>query len=398
MLYRQILFSITYAAIVVCVAVYSWTHPIWNWDLIGYAASVAAIDLKTPEAIHERTYTSLKAAIPDRFDEFTRDDGYRRAILSNPSYLVQQIPFYAIRPGYVLSLYGLQRLGLTVPRASVLISIVAYLLICALVWRWTQLKLNGGALGFAMATLLAIGPPLSIVAGLTTPDALSGLFTLTAIYLLFERNRILPALGVLGASVFVRSDNLFLCILVSGFLFIHRLKNRRPVTLPIVFTGGCLLAVVLIHRAVHNLGWKTVVYHTFVSLLPNPGEIAPPLSATGFLRLYISGLASVRYSYVVICALFVLSAAMAMRSMGRGLRLNGTAQAMVVVLLSVAVHFMIFPVFWDRYFVGQYLALLILCAGVWAEASIRLAHHGQGSAQQGEPEIAWRTSGWRSTG
>src|SRR5260370_16437548 len=97
-----------YAAIVSWVALYSFRHPIYNWDLIGYVAAVAAIDHHGPQVIHRATFEELERSLPaDRLQELKHGGAYRQSVFENPKYLVQQIPFYSLKPTYLPFFYRL---------------------------------------------------------------------------------------------------------------------------------------------------------------------------------------------------------------------------------------------------------------------------------------------------
>jgi hypothetical protein len=338
-----------YALIVLFVGASAFQHPNYNWDLIGYTASILELDGKPPQAIHEATFEALRRALPvDRFRELTTSDGYRREVFEHPDSLVQQIPFYTNKPGYLLALSAMRFAGLSIPRAAVLTSIASYCLICALIWIWTARAIRSRLMSFGLATLLALSPPVALAAGLSTPDALSSALVLAGLYFVLERRLVAIGLATLFVSLFVRTDNLIICLLLCGFLAIAHRSAGTVVRLA-AFGIACGGVVMSINQLTHNYGWQTLVYHTFIAPLSSPAEVKPILSRASYGRVLISGFSSLHYSYAVGVLLFFLSGAVALHAVGYRLVWSAAARGTALIALSITIHFLMFPVLWDRY-------------------------------------------------
>ena len=360
---------LVYIAIVCWVAVYSFRHPSYNWDLIGYVAAIESIDHKSAAAIRRATYDELDGSLPpDQLHELKYDGGYRQAVFEHPEYLVQQIPFYSIKPGYLAVLYGLHKTGLSIPRAAVLVAIASYLAICALIWRWAARRIEDRRLSFGLSTLLALARPLALTAGLTTPDALSSALVFFGLYLILELPLTGVGLCVLLASNFVRTDNLIICLLVS-VLIISRRRSWKILFRTSAFAVLCTVVVKLINSLTGNYGWRTLVYQTFVAPLPNPDEVRPDLTTGMYAKLLLSGLSSIHYSYAIAMFLFLIGGAIALRAAGHRLAWGPGAQGTVLITASMLLHFLLFPVFWDRYLLGHYLAFVFMSTRLLKESA-----------------------------
>jgi hypothetical protein len=359
-----------YAAIVSWVALYSYRHPVYNWDLIGYVAAVAAIDHHGPQAIHRATFEELERSLPaDRLQELKYGGAYRQSVFENPKYLVQQIPFYSAKPTYLALLYGLHIAGLSVPKASIWISIGSYLGICALIWRWAARRVGDPRLSFGLSSLLALAPPVALAAGLSTPDALSSLLVFAGLYLILELRFTVIGLCILFASIFVRTNNLIICVLVSVFIVSTR-RSWPILARASAFTIACAVAVRLINSVTGSYGWRTLVYHTFIAPLPNPAEVQPDLTVGAYVRVLLSGLSSLHYSYAVAMLLFFIGGAIALRAVGYRLAWGPAAQGAALIVVSMSIHFLLFPIFWDRYLLGHYLAFIFISTRLFSEASL----------------------------
>ena len=359
-----------YAAIVCWVAVYSFRHPSYNWDLIGYVAAIAAIDQKEPQAIHRATFEELERSLPpDRLQELKYGGAYRQAVFQHPKSLVQQIPFYSIKPGYLALLYGLRVAGLSVPRAAILISIASYLAICALIWHWAARRIENRRLSFGLSSLLALSPPVALSAGLTTPDALSSALVFTSLYLILELPLTVLGLCILFASLFVRTNNLIICVLVSVFI-ISRERSWQTLARTSAFAIVCAVAVRLINSLTGNYGWRTLVYHTFIAQIPNPADVRPDLTAGMYVKILLSGFSSLHFSYAIAMFLFFIGGAIALHAVGRRVTWGPAAQGTALIVVSMSLHFLLFPVLWDRYLLGHYLAFVFMSIRLFKESSL----------------------------
>ena len=362
-----------YAAIVSWVALYSFRHPVYNWDLIGYLAAIAAIDHHEPQEIHRATFEQLERSLPaDRLQELKYGNAYRQAVFENPKYLVQQIPYHSIKPAYLALLYGLHMAGLSVPEATIWISIGSYLAICALIWHWAGRRIGDRRLSFGLSSLLALSPPLALAAGLSTPDALSAVLVFAGLYLILELRFTSVGLCILFASIFVRTNNLIICVLVSVFIISTR-RSWPILVRTSAFAIACAVAVWLINSVTGTYGWRTFVYHSFIASLPNPAEVRPDLTVGTYVRILLSGLSSLYYSYVTAILLFFIGGAIALRAVGYRLAWGLAAQGAVLIMVSVSLHFLLFPVIMDRYLLGLYLAFIFISTRLFSEATLARA-------------------------
>ena len=77
---------------------YGVTHPLGNWDLVGYTATAYSYQEKDMSAVHEKTWASLARAMPpDVLEQLRNGSEYARTVADSPEALDQQIPFYKPR-------------------------------------------------------------------------------------------------------------------------------------------------------------------------------------------------------------------------------------------------------------------------------------------------------------
>jgi hypothetical protein len=350
-----------YVTIVGVAAVYLAKHPEYNWDVIPYVGAVFTSEDNPPEVVHRETYRLVRSDVPEsRFQEFVATS-YRRGIFQNPQYLIQQLPFYKIRPGYVGVLRVLHAVGIDPVAATVGISIVCYVGICLILWFWIGRMVSGPA-QVACAACLALSQPLLEAGGLTTPDALSSLFILLALFLFVEFDQIVVASLLLLGSLLIRTDNFITCVLFAALLF-YRARHSAVWKRALALGYGCvaMLVVAVCHHAAANYGWSTTIYHSFIDALLDPAKATHPLSLRAFCKIVVGGAASIRYSSIGLCML-LFTCALFLRRPPVQDRDKLRMRVAQLMLASVLIHVAIFPVFRDRFFVAQYLIVCLVSA------------------------------------
>lgn len=357
---------VAYLIIVVLAAAYIARHPEFNWDMIPYTAAVVSTDTSDPAAIHAKTYELVRQEVPpDRMNELVSTD-YRHAVAESPRALMQQLPFYRIRPAYLLTLRAVAALGVNPARATIMVSVFAYVGLCLIIWAWLR-PYGPPPLRFACATLIAVSQPLLHIAGLDNPDALSTAVVALGFYLFLAHGRASWAMGVLLGSVLIRSDNLFMCVLFAAYLGWRERGALRRWLWPATAAGLAVTWVVLWHHAVGNYGWRLTMYHSFIAPLSLPENGMPPMSSVQLVKLWIGALGSLRYSSLSLCVVAFLCA-LAIRSRHRGT--TDARDAAFVAIASLVVHAAIFPNLEDRFFVAHYV-ILALVSTSWLLDEVR---------------------------
>ena len=361
---------VTYLAVVLTAAGYLSLHPEYNWDLIPYTAAVVARDVHDPAAVHAKTYRLVRAVVPaDRMEELVAP-GYRRDVAESPRALAEQLPFYRIKPLYLVGLRALALGGMNPARATVWLSVLAYVGLGVLVWAW----LGGLAppLRFVAATLLAVSEPLLHVAGLDNPDALSALVVVAGLYLFVVRHRPRAALVLVAVAIGVRSDNVFLCALFAGLLGWRDRRAPRRWLVPAAVGVAGVAWVAWWHHHVGNYGWRLTMYHSFIRALSYPAAGAPAMSTTQLAKLWIGGLASLRQSSLGLAVLLFVCALA--RGPRRPERRDGRDAAWVL-LGATALHALVFPNLEDRFFVAPFVVLALIGASwLLEDAKARAAY------------------------
>ena len=224
------------------IAIYAYKHPSYNWDMLAYMALVVQIEKRDINEVHKITYDNARQNLPaSEYDKLISGD-LRKSRLENPSEFNRILPLYAVKPCYIWLSYAFYKAGFSLPLATVIPSVIAYLLIGLLVFHWLN-RHHQLLLSFAGTLLIMYSSVMVNVANLSTPDCVSAFFLLAAFYFILERPSVLLSFLFLTGSVFVRLDNIILSILILTFLFFSRLWEKK-ISLVQYFhagrAGGCI--------------------------------------------------------------------------------------------------------------------------------------------------------------
>jgi len=332
-----------------------WITPYYNWDLIPYLGVAERLGGAAPEESHELAYKAIRESVPQRnWKLLTASDEYRRTVADDPASFAQQLPFYSVKPAYPLLILALDRTGVNPVQASVLVSQAAYVGIGIILFVWLASFLPPVAA--AVGAWGGAGLPFTLeLARLSTPDALSTLIVLTALWLLVEQGRSQAGMLLLLLSIPVRPDNLLWLLTMGGYTGIRKRSDRTMAAS--VLVGGIVLYLVLA-RGSGNLGWTILFHHSFVERISYPGTFQPSLTAFEYLWIYL------RESHPVNLPPFVMLFSLA----GAGLlvhrlRQHGWRDQRVVLLGSIGLffvlHWLVYPGE-DRFFAPAYLLLSVV--------------------------------------
>ena len=188
--------------------------PVLNWDLLAYVGVVKSWSLHSAPAIQAAAYGDVhRFAVTHGFRQawqalISPAIPYRHEVATDPVAFVKQLPFYRIRPLYLLLLWLLSQATASVSAAAVAVS-AGSLLMSALVLSMFAGRRLGSVAAAVWPAMFCLSPIVIGAARLQTPDALATCMVLTAA-VLFLGGRELAAALVLLAAVLVRTDLMLL--------------------------------------------------------------------------------------------------------------------------------------------------------------------------------------------
>lgn len=272
---------------------------------------------------------------------------YRETMASDSAAFYEQLPFYRVRPLYILVVAGCSKFTSTVSAATVLVSVVS-VSVCGMLLLWYGVRTAGALFGGGVAALHAISPAVVNAAKLSSPDALLTLWVTLAAILLVRRAT-WQAAGLLAAGVLIRTDLVVfnLCLAVAWLW----LADGRGVAAMTSLLAGSVGLVAAVNAWAGNYGYKALYHFTFIEgAVPHPAALRGLGIPTAlFFRAIVTG---ARYSLAngglsMVLVLLVLCAAFLRWRRPTGCPDRDRRPACVALLLAVAaytgIRFILFP-------------------------------------------------------
>jgi hypothetical protein len=310
-------------------------------DLLGYAGNVALCD--TAEVVSAHLVVYREPLTPHLLG---LDSGDRQALIlrrraADPYYSALYLPYFSIKPLYVLVLEGIHKLGANVIDASRVVSALSYFAIAVMVWMWTRSWLG---------VLVMVLPEIMVLGQANEPDGFSAALLLFALWILYVKQRDLGLLPLL-LTIWVRPENILLCLLVLGILVTEGrvAKGKALVLLLLCFGSQALIS----HYA---YGWRDLYYHTFLG--GEPGSVSK-FGLADYVHALSKGGKDLLHSSV---PLYILLASVCFPLAETGLR-----KVLGVATIFSGIRFVIFPSYEVRYYALFFLmtaiAAVVICSG-----------------------------------
>lgn len=253
----------------------------YNWDMLAYIGIVKSWHAPDFAAAHASTYADAEAfaqswGLSHAYAKLVNPaQPYRLACLRDAQVFFEQLPFYRVRPVYLLLLDLVSRLTGSVAAACVFVSAFAVLATNAALARFALARCSRRAAA-VLVGLLCTSPALFWAAEMCTADGLTALCVATAA-IAFAGERRLLAAALLSIGVGVRSDQVVLnavlaaCLLAEG-LQRQQLANSLPAVL---LLGASVLAAEAISHWVGGYNYHTLYHVTFMEGFdPHPQRFA----------------------------------------------------------------------------------------------------------------------------
>jgi len=238
-----------YLVISLALGFHCYRHPAYGIDLLAYAGNVALSDTNDPVRVHEIVYREpltphLRGTDAD---DLQARDLRRRA--ADAYYSAAYLPYFSVKPLYVLSMIAVHQARASVFDSSRIVSAVCFLGIAGMLWLYT-----GSLLSLAILLL----PEVFALGELNEPDGMSTLLLLIGIWAVMKQKKfaVLPLL----LSVWVRPENAIFCVLFVGTLLFH---HRIDLPTGLVTAVAAVSSFVFISH--FGYGWKSLYFHTFAN-------------------------------------------------------------------------------------------------------------------------------------
>ncbi|MFC0773518.1 hypothetical protein [Terrimonas alba] len=357
------LFICLYSLCLLLIAIYAYRRPLYNWDMLGYIALVIQKTHKDVNEIHQKTYSSVKEVVPEtNYTLQIAGNERRKRWAAYPNEFYSILPFYAIKPAYVELVNLAYKMGCSLPIATVLPSILAYILIGFLVFYWLAKYLKF-LFAFLVSLFIMYSEPLISLARLSTPDALSALLLLFSFYFIIERPSLKWIFFSMALSIFTRLDNIIPCVCILSFLFLSKnWQNKMQLKSYIIMLSAFIVFYFGITTAtLKPFGWNVFYYPTFIRHVNLSGIEYSHFSLAGYLELLYSRLiTSLLHFNVPLFLLFLLF--LLLPSDSRFRKFTFAQQLSLLLGVLILLKFILFPDLSDRFNISYYLVFIILFA------------------------------------
>jgi hypothetical protein len=342
-----------YAAAVLLATTFLYARPNYGWDVLPYSAVALAWDNPDPDSVHAQAYAAVRRELrPSRYALLVdTTNAYRRQALRDPAFFTRELSFYSIKPLFVAMVHGLSRLGIPVPRATILPSLVAFVVVAGLLLAWTRRHIpEPYAAGLSLCILFS--PFILYSAAASTPDLLSTALLLGGTWGLIEGRFTTAGLLLLALAVPVRLDALLFVIAMAVYLDRFRVVPRPAIAATVgaaALTAGLIL-----------LRHPEVAGRLFV-VLPDTaraGEVAPASFAAYFGGLR-AGLVRFGFSAIWLALALALITIYARAQLAAKLLEDRITVLVLVVLGHIALRFLLHPTIEHRFLIADYVLLWI---------------------------------------
>lgn len=334
-------------------------NPAQNWDMLGYAGSVASFAESDPVTLHRWVYDEFEAyATAGEFQTLTQSTNYRQTMVEDADAFAQQIPFYKIRVAFVSLVALFTTLGMSVYDAQHLIS--AGFGSAGLFFLFLGLRRHIHSLMWIVVPFFfyQFTQDLLVVRFGGVDSFAFFWVVLTLIAYMHKSAWLLPLLAL---SVLIRTDLILYVGLMFALVFFSDYSRWKALGL---WGVVCAALYLWVNHWAGNYGWQTVFYFVFMTNMEatHPSEY----SQIGIgLQQYLQVLVRPQWvskwlwfsvaavAFAVALYLYRLREISQSDVVGRFCLLGGIAIAYVVI------HYLLFPAIFMRFFVAQYLIMLL---------------------------------------
>lgn len=360
---RRFFLTLIYFAFLCCIlptAIYIYKNPAYNFDMLGYMALIVKMDKPhTVGEIHDITYSTARQTIPtDDYKKLTETSLYRKRFESDSSEFRKVLPNYIVKPLYIWFCWLFYKSGSSLPIATVMPSIISYLLLGLFLFHWFKKYLQTG-FAFAGAALIMLSVFTTAIASLSTPDCLSALFLFISMYFILEKKNLTLMSIFFLLAIFTRLDNVIPCFFIISFLTFSKKWNTIDKKQYFFMLAILAVAYISIVLPVRQFGWNIFFYSEYAKHIDYSRDFNQPVSILSYFSLMYSKLVtafvSTHFTFFLFLGLLILF------TKKFSLRTLSFDQTFLLVLTAIGLFkFLLLPDLSDRFYLGSYLIIIML--------------------------------------
>jgi len=330
--------------------------------MLGYMAIVVRMDgVKDIKTIHSVTYNSAKENIPPQdYNKLVDSPSVRIRFANDPYYFEKILPIHVVKPLYTWSAYLFYKAGFTLPLATVMPSIISYLVIGLLLFHWLK-KYFQTTIAFVAALLVMYSGFMGAIAKGSSPDTLSAFFLFAAFYFILEKPVLWMIFLFLWVSLLTRVDNLINCFFILSLMTFSD-KWYRKISLRGYFLmiGILLTSYILVIIPVRQFGWSLFYYSEYVKHMNFNRDFNLPFSFSDYISYAyskaVTGFVNSNFTVFVFLAILIMVDRFSIKFR------NFTFDQILALLFVfiIFVRFILLPDLSDRFYISFYLVIMIL--------------------------------------
>ncbi|MCB0696241.1 MAG: hypothetical protein KDC07_02685 [Chitinophagaceae bacterium] len=334
------IYNILLVALAGFIVLYYSQKPEYNWDMIAYMGIVTEYSEPDMQKMHDEVYTSLQNETPaEIYNGLTADIEDRRDCLLAAAAFYDELEYFRVKPLYTGFVYALHKTGIPLVKATLIPSLIASFLLLIVLYALLSLYVQN-PFALILTVILGLYEPFREITALSSPDAMSNLFIMLSLYLVAKQYKGIWLPVVLFFSVVSRVDNFIFAGVVSYFVY---LQGKRNVLLLSGVIGAIGLAGVIL---IPVLMGDTPDWFMKFAYVASIGDYVQHWRDVFFLFRH-----SVYDMLVIAISIFLL------------IKTHGLAKKMtLIVLISVAVHMLLFPSLQERFLVAYEFTLVTMLA------------------------------------
>lgn len=356
----QIAKALAVLSCAIALAMFVRATPEWNFDVVCYDGAARIWLGETPSQAHVNVYRELASTAPSaEAHAITSLSEYRETVAASVEAFMVQLPIAAVKPLYVLLVAAVVKFGGNGIAAPFQISAVAYGGFAALVL-FSLMRVTSFWPAMIIGLALLLSPPSLEIGRLPTPDALSTCIVFAGLYALVFAGWPRVGAALLLLSIAARLNNLILCLAVASWWWWKDRSTLRP-----AFFAGALSTVVylILNRLTGAYSWGVVFTHAYIRRLTDVASVRSDVTWSRYVDTLLPGLAGANVLYPSVISLFAVVSALGFLAVrnGRNRAADSSAASLLVFLWSaVIVHFVVFPMLADRFFMSDYACITVL--------------------------------------
>lgn len=320
----------------------------FSWDLIPYLGVVLGYDGLHGAELHKAVFSNVQQLPADVVPALLHEVPYREQCLNDAAFFEAQLGFYRVKPLFTGMVYAGYKLGLHWWTAMRIPGIIGFSGMATVLYLWVRRMVKPGW-DLLVTTLLLFGYATQL-ARLTTPDALAAFFTIALFYVLYWHDgKKAIVIVLIFLLTLTRIDLLLLCIPVlllwwSPSSLTQLWQQHFNKTL---ITGFLVLLLAFIIPMLFGNSWKWYFNYSMTQSLKqyvvHAGRSFRQLSGTWLPLFFVLLLMTVPVQQV---------------------KWQWLLSGMLAV---IAIRWLLFPAFQERFFVGYEMVMACYLLHVWQQ-------------------------------